>query len=594
VTPRQTQALVHVDVRRPVASTYGQAALDAECARVFAMGEGGRNHQLNASAYSLARLVAGGYLARVDVEDGLRAAALGAGLTEREALQTIASGIRGGLQAGARHPVERVQRWDDPFGGAEIVIAGDGQDRDKAGQVDAVAVVEEEAATEATKQRAAEQAEDDARHALLAKVRDLGGLCESYCAWVVRGADHAQPALTIASLLVLGGAMFARRLVYRRQTTGLYVVALGESASGKGRPQACLDRVLVDLWPRLRGPSSFSSAASLTDVVNTATMNGVGLGLILDEYGMQLASMLGPRASSHRQDIKGILTEIATKGTSTWSPSISLARGGGAQRILAPCLSVLGSTTPESLHAVLSGVDVADGFAGRHLWLSAQATLPPWQDPDRAGDDAIPQSVAAAVAGIRARHEAWVDALPTDGATSTGEPLRLYHPLPVAETPEAAAALRAHKEACDGRRRSRSGDVPHAVLGRAPEYAVRVAAILAGLAQPDADVPTVELAHVESAIGIVEESSRTLASSLARHQRAAWNDPQAQLEAVERAIRRLGGEATKREILRSCRSLTARTLAEIISRLEDEGAAVIEDKVTAGRTAKVLRLVSRL
>jgi hypothetical protein len=64
---------------------------------------GDRNNRLNRAAFCLGMLVAGGELPDQLVEDELLAAALDAGLPEREARASIRSGLR----AGAREPRRR-------------------------------------------------------------------------------------------------------------------------------------------------------------------------------------------------------------------------------------------------------------------------------------------------------------------------------------------------------------------------------------------------------------------------------------------------------------------------------------------------------
>lgn len=79
---------------------YAAAALEREVAAVRAAPEGTRNHQLNASAFALGQLVAGGELDAAHVEAELVEAAEAAGLPATEAMRTLASGLR----AGADHP----------------------------------------------------------------------------------------------------------------------------------------------------------------------------------------------------------------------------------------------------------------------------------------------------------------------------------------------------------------------------------------------------------------------------------------------------------------------------------------------------------
>jgi uncharacterized protein DUF927/Cch-like protein len=77
---------------------YGRKALEAEVGRVAMAAKGGRNAQLNASAFALGQLVGGGVLQRYDVEDALHRAASGAGLKDQEIKQTLKSGIEAGIK----------------------------------------------------------------------------------------------------------------------------------------------------------------------------------------------------------------------------------------------------------------------------------------------------------------------------------------------------------------------------------------------------------------------------------------------------------------------------------------------------------------
>jgi hypothetical protein len=91
-------------VAAPGAGRWARAALERECDAVASMAEGGRNNRLNASAFALGQLVAGGYLSADTVTGALLAAAHRCGLTTQEAQQTIDSGLSAGIDSGPRHP----------------------------------------------------------------------------------------------------------------------------------------------------------------------------------------------------------------------------------------------------------------------------------------------------------------------------------------------------------------------------------------------------------------------------------------------------------------------------------------------------------
>lgn len=73
---------------------YIAAAIEAECAELARTPKGGRNHQLNSSAYALARFVADGRIDAPTVARSLAYAASRAGLGGREIEKTVRSAFR--------------------------------------------------------------------------------------------------------------------------------------------------------------------------------------------------------------------------------------------------------------------------------------------------------------------------------------------------------------------------------------------------------------------------------------------------------------------------------------------------------------------
>ena len=108
-----------------VGPRYVAAALENESASVRSAAVGSRNETLNRAAFALARYVVSGELLVDAVEAALLEAALAAGLPEREARRTIASGL--GARSGAAvddHEEELERReHDDPEGDAAFDLA---------------------------------------------------------------------------------------------------------------------------------------------------------------------------------------------------------------------------------------------------------------------------------------------------------------------------------------------------------------------------------------------------------------------------------------------------------------------------------------
>jgi hypothetical protein len=109
---------------------YGRAALDRECQRVLLAER--RNDALNKAAFALYQLVAGGVLEDGLVQSRLLEAATRAGLPEREALLTIASGRRAGLEnprGVPERPAQTPLRLHEPSPSANGKHAEDGAEK---------------------------------------------------------------------------------------------------------------------------------------------------------------------------------------------------------------------------------------------------------------------------------------------------------------------------------------------------------------------------------------------------------------------------------------------------------------------------------
>ncbi|WP_084049322.1 phage/plasmid primase, P4 family [Deinococcus hopiensis] len=107
---------------------YAQSALQREVDAVRSAGEGGRNHQLNRSAFSVGTLVGAGALDEVQAAHELTEAALAAGLEESEIRDTVRSGLAAGKQSPRDLSTVGQRHWENkPQAFGTIGGKGDGQ-----------------------------------------------------------------------------------------------------------------------------------------------------------------------------------------------------------------------------------------------------------------------------------------------------------------------------------------------------------------------------------------------------------------------------------------------------------------------------------
>ena len=99
---------INADAGSRRGAAWAAKKLEATCIDLAAAPEGGRNHALNAAAYSLGRLTPA-WLSRDDIEAGLLDAARRSGLDDRESRLTITSG----LDSGQKEPRDPPTGADD-------------------------------------------------------------------------------------------------------------------------------------------------------------------------------------------------------------------------------------------------------------------------------------------------------------------------------------------------------------------------------------------------------------------------------------------------------------------------------------------------
>lgn len=98
-TPQAQEKIISLDNYRHEARSGNGVNVDALLEPVRSAREGGRNHALNRQAFLAGKDIRAGKLSEGEIVPLLVAAARSVGLDEREAMQTIRSGLRGGGKA---------------------------------------------------------------------------------------------------------------------------------------------------------------------------------------------------------------------------------------------------------------------------------------------------------------------------------------------------------------------------------------------------------------------------------------------------------------------------------------------------------------
>lgn len=187
--------------------------------------------------------------------------------------------------------------------------------------------------------------------------------------WMLEAAQFPQPELSVSAALVFVANVKAHRV--RTETnlrTNLSILNVAPSGTGKNWPMEAI-RLLAEECS-MQGtllPEPASDSAVITSLKN---VSGRGL-LVWDEFGDGLRKLCkGGNSSVYLREILVVMKKL-------FSCAGSSHQGlGYAQRetvhLKQPCLSVLGSSTPDNLYSSLSSALAEDGFLSRFLFVEPE------------------------------------------------------------------------------------------------------------------------------------------------------------------------------------------------------------------------------
>lgn len=334
-----------VPAPRPVieATGYRHAALESACWEIANAPDGVKHDTLNREAYSIGGLVLNGELDHAEAIAALRDA-LGALLPRckdaRAAEKTLHRAFREGM-AKPRDVPEPEFQMPPPVEGvhpAAVFLAKIQQRTPEAPKAQPVS----------------------------SDIMQPGGVLQMIVEECVRTAIRPQPFLALGAAVCAVGVLAGRR--YRTTTdlrTNLYIAGIAESGGGKDHApeviRRCFDKARLDRY--LGGETVASGRAILSSLEqHPARMFNI------DEFGLFLKTVTGPKAVSHRAEIWSELMKLYSRAKGVYRGT-EYANKKDAPRIdiNQPCVCFYGTTTPSTFWSALEGGAMMDGSLARFL-----------------------------------------------------------------------------------------------------------------------------------------------------------------------------------------------------------------------------------
>jgi hypothetical protein len=198
-----------------------------------------------------------------------------------------------------------------------------------------------------------------------------------------------QRALAVASALTLLGTVFGRR--YATDTglrSNIYVIGVGATGCGKNHARTAVKKILhaSELSNRMGGEELASGQAILSRVAMTPTVL-----FQLDEFGMLMSAIANPNAGTHMVAILSSLMKLFSSANETYIGTEYADQDKRPRvEIECPCVSVYGTTTPETFYKALGSGHVVSGYLNRMLVVETHNNRPKRQ---RVGNKDVPRSI---------------------------------------------------------------------------------------------------------------------------------------------------------------------------------------------------------
>lgn len=532
---------------------YADKAVTAELDVLRAAGKGGRNNQLNRSAFALGQMVGAGWLSEANATSLLTGAAQACGLAADDGLPACLATIRSGLRKGRAFPREaprdaRPEPPRAPAGPRRLL-------KERSG-----AVVDEatgEVVHEAKRARAAVEFPDALTH--------VPGLVGDIVDWISATARRPNRVLALGAALTLVGTAMGRFWAGPTlSSTVLYMLALAPSGVGKDHALQQIKRLLAAAkMTRTIGPDEFISMPAVIHFIEREPLSLCPM----DEFGAFLKRINAKRASGFERGISKIMrsvwgTNFGLMTTPEWAAT-------PARTIRAPALSIYGASTPEDFFEALDGGDVSNGFLNRFTLLTVASRT---EDREPAEPPlVVPEKLAGSLRRL------FGGGNPLVVASKLHETDVEIEPFVIPWGPGAEAVYTGFQREILAWQ-DRDADAEN-FIGRAAEMAVRMATIRAGGRDPVA--PRISEGDMQWGRAVALWSARTLYRMGRLY--ISETDFQAEANRVLRIIDKEGGEISQETLrARMKNRLRARELREVIETLEDTGAIIRESVATEG------------
>ena len=204
----------------------------------------------------------------------------------------------------------------------------------------------------------------------------VGDLARYYYSTAIRPVPEIALAAAIATLSGVCGRS------YNISDTGLnqYIVLLARTGRGKEGALGGITKLMAAVRPMIpmadqfMGPSAFASGQALLKTVSKRPC----FMSVLGEFGLTLQQISDARANSAEKMLKRVLLDLFSK--SGWRdvllPAVYADSEKNTELVHAPCVTILGESTPETFYEGLDSSHISEGLIPRFMIIEYDGARP--------------------------------------------------------------------------------------------------------------------------------------------------------------------------------------------------------------------------
>lgn len=387
------------------------------------------------------------------------------------------------------------------------------------------------------------------------------GLIRDIVDLILRQSVRPQPELAVMAATAFVGALAGRK--YQTETglrTNLYLVGLAESGAGKDQARKTISKLAnyADVMGYLGGDRIASGPGAIT-----ALYKNPSLLFMLDEFGLMLQAMTGQRSDPHKRELMAaLMTLYSTAGGVYRGTEYADQKERPRTDIVHPNACIYGTSTHSQFYAALTSSQGVDGTLSRMIIAPSHDHRPPRQRPDLSPPS---QSILDRVSALGEFYP---------GGNLGGKMGPDVDPGAITVRMD-SAVYDAWEALDDDMDEYMDDSASRSVYSRVAENAAKLA--LAHAISVDHVSPRIGPESFEWGREIALWAANVMMREVARH--VADNEQEAAYKKVANVIRDAGEEGiSRRQLLRSVKTLKKRELEELVSTMCESGEVEIENK----------------